>query len=114
MNKEREDLFTRDYDVNSIEEDPRFVRAFTEFWIVTIWCIIVLAAMCFAIYGIDWGSPADYSYICGFPAWFAWAMLSVIIGCIGVVIIAQKSIKDCSLEDVDPESIHSEVGSQEE
>ncbi len=113
MNKVKEDLLTRDYDLRSIEDDPRFVRAFKEFWIVTIWCVIVLSAMCFIIYGIDWGSPANYSYILGFPAWFAWAMLSTVIGCAGVVVIAQKAIKDCPLEDADLESVNKDAEDKE-
>ncbi len=112
MNKVKEDLLTRDYDLHSIEDDPRFVRAFKEFWIVTIWCGVVLFAMCFIIYGIDWSSPANYSYILGFPAWFAWAMFSTVIGCVGVVVIAQKVIKDCSLEDIAPESVNEEAANK--
>jgi len=98
--KKQNDLLTRDYDLNSIEEDPRFQKCFREFITIVALCVVAIVVLGFTVYGIDWGNVAEYKYILGLPAWVTVTGLVQLILIVIVSVFANKLIREDSLDDV--------------
>ncbi|MGI6096792.1 MAG: YhdT family protein [Dethiobacteria bacterium] len=59
----------------NFQEDPRYRQANKEALIgIAIFILNIIWWYVFA-YGLGSGPPEDYSYICGFPAWFFWSVI---------------------------------------
>ena len=58
-----------------LREDPRYAQANKEALLaIGLFVLNVIWWFAFA-YGLGSGSPTEYSYIMGFPAWFFWSVI---------------------------------------
>jgi uncharacterized membrane protein YhdT len=75
-----DDLERTDYDVSAVEEDPRFLQAKKEFFVVqgiTIAQIILVTLICYSLSG-------NGRYVWGYPMWYAYAT----IFCLGMAVLS--------------------------
>ena len=93
-------LLDQDYDLASIEEDPRFVNCRKELFGILILCAISFAILGTTLYVIDWGNIADYKYILGLPQWVFVTGFAQLVFIIFASFVVNKLIKDESLDDV--------------
>lgn len=97
----KDSLKERDYDVKSIENDPRLVRSRKEFFIALIIATVSMLAVVFMMYGINWGPVSEYKFITCVPAWCFFAVLAFLVFLVVQIIFALKGIKDVPLDDID-------------
>ena len=58
-----------------LREDPRYAQANKEALIaIGLFVLNIIWWFAFA-YGLGSGSPKEYTYIMGFPAWFFWSVI---------------------------------------
>ena len=103
----KDSLKERDYDVKSIEEDPRLARSKKEFFIALIIATLSMLFVIFMMYGINWGPVSDYTFITCVPAWCFWAIVAFLVFLVVEIVFALKGIRDVPLDDVD-ESVSKE------
>ena len=62
-----------------LREDPRYAQANKEALIaIGLFVLNIIWWFAFA-YGLGSGSPKEYTYIMGFPAWFFWSVIGGIL-----------------------------------
>ena len=92
-----DDLYSRDYDVKEITDDPRFVDCANEAKFVYITTVIIEAAVLIIVYtmGTD---ITKINLIWGYPAWFFWSTALLLAGVVLYVVWFMTSFKTPSLE----------------
>ena len=61
---------------DKLREDPRYAQANKEALLAMgLFALNIIWWFAFA-YGLGSGSPKEYSYIMGFPAWFFWSVIA--------------------------------------
>lgn len=98
-------LKTRDYDLKSIESDPRFVQSKKEFWISFVLGTVPIVIMLYLMYGVNWGPVSDFTYIASLPAWCFYVVLTYMVGLAVWIIYSLKGIKDVPLDDLEDEGV---------
>jgi uncharacterized membrane protein YhdT len=96
-------LKTRDYDLKSIESDPRFVQSKKEFWIAFVLGTVPIAIMLVLMYGVNWGPAAEFTYIASLPAWCFYLVLTYLVGLAIWIVFALKGIRDVPMDDLTDE-----------
>ena len=96
----KNDLLTRDYNINNIEEDPRLKNSTKEFFVVLALCMLAAVVYGFTLFGIDWGPVAEYEYLFGFPKWVTVTAIAGICFVIFSLIVFMKVVKNENLDDI--------------
>lgn len=94
MNRQDVNLESRDYDIKSIAEDPRFSYAKREFWVcqvINILEMVILTIICYTL--TDNGKT-----ILGFPEWYVIATLFCIAVAAACILYAVKFVKRSKLD----------------
>ena len=93
-----DDLKSTDYNVNDVEEDPRFSRCRKEMLFTQIFCTILLISSIAVSYIFGSGDPQQYEYIAGYPEWYIYALGVLFIGTVSGVIFAGRIMQRPSLD----------------
>ena len=95
------DLNSRDYDVNEIDEDRRFVNARKE----TLFAQIFFSAAIFAVIGVAFiagnQNPRDMTYFFAWPAWYVAGVVTALIAIVIGLVWLKKGFKMDSLGALD-------------
>ena len=89
-----------------MEVDPRFKGCFKEYVIAQIFGIGTFVIAMIAAYALGAGDPAGYTYLFGFPAWFAVGSIIIIVGLVLMCVWIMKGYK---LYKLDPRADAEEV-----
>ena len=95
----KDEYYNRNYDLNEIEEDPRFLVCFKEMLITYGVFFLYLICMIFAAYKLS-NVPLDkMTFIMGIPsAWFACIVILLFFIAVSYFVI-KKVFKDMDLTD---------------
>jgi len=89
----KEEFYERNYSLDEIEADPRFIVCEREMKLVLGIQVAFTIASIAAAYFFGRGNPENYSYIMGLPLWwFAVILISVIFTAIVVWIVKFKLV----------------------
>jgi len=82
-----------------LKEDPRYAQTRKETIVVLVLLIANIIWWFAFAYGLGSKSPAEYSYVMGFPAWFFWSCIaSFIIFNLLVALVIPIFFKDIPLD----------------
>ncbi len=95
MSNER-DLESRDYDVNDIVDDKRFIRCKTEMRIVLLMGVIQIAVATILVYTLN----GNGQWFCGVPMWYGVTAAFFFCMSIASIIVAKVVIKNNKLDAV--------------
>lgn len=91
MKISKKEYYETNYNIDEIEEDPRFKVCAKEmkitFGIQLIYTVITMTAA----YVIGKGDPKDYTYIMGMPAWW-FAVMVICLIFLGIIIFVTNKV----------------------
>ncbi|MDO5142026.1 MAG: hypothetical protein Q4D31_03290 [Eubacteriales bacterium] len=91
---QQKDLESREYDVNDIVEDRRFIRCKTEMWIIVIMGLIQILVPAAIIYSLN----GNGKWFVGLPMWYGVATLFYLCMLVASMIVATKVIRTHKLD----------------
>ena len=94
-----DEFYSRDYNVDEIEMDHRFVRCEKEMKIVIGIQLLFTIVTIGVAYYFGSGDPNEYTYILGLPAWWFLVILTTLVFMGIAVYITKFVLKDMSLDD---------------
>ena len=83
--------------------DSRFQSMGREAAIVVVYWLVMFAGIMLSAIFLGGGDVAGYTYLFGFPAWFAVSILIMIAGIVVGIFLVTKVFKNVSLDAADPE-----------
>ena len=95
----KQELETRDYCVNEIKQDERFIRCYREMLIVQgiIFAAIILClAICYTMSTNEQGNTVVY--LLGYPAWYVYATFIMVAASVVSIVYSCFFIKTDSLD----------------
>lgn len=83
--------------------DSRFKSMGREAIMVVIYWLVMFACVVLSAVFLGAGDATKYTYLCGFPLWFAVDMIVMIVAIVVGIFLCMKVFKDVSLDAEDPE-----------
>lgn len=93
---EQKDLESREYDVNDIVEDKRFVRCKKEMWLIVVIGLIQILVPAALVYSLN----GNGQWFLGLPMWYGVATLFYLCMSVASMIVTMKVIKASKLNAV--------------
>ena len=93
---EQKDLESREYDVNDIVEDKRFVRCKKEMWLIVVMGLIQILVPAALVYSLN----GNGQWFLGLPMWYGVATLFYLCMSVASMIVTMKVIKASKLDAV--------------
>lgn len=93
---EQKDLESREYDVNDIVEDKRFVRCKKEMWLIVVLGLIQILAPAALVYSLN----GNGQWFFGLPMWYGVATLFYLCMSVASMIVTKKVIEASKLDAV--------------
>ena len=93
---EQKDLESREYDVNDIVEDKRFVRCKKEMWLIVVMGLIQILVPAALVYSLN----GNGQWFLGLPMWYGVATLFYLCMSVASMIVTMKVIKASKLNAV--------------
>jgi uncharacterized membrane protein YhdT len=90
------DLESREYDVNSVVEDKRFVRCKKEMWLIVVIGLIQILVPAAIIYSLN----GNGQWFLGLPMWYGVATVFYLCMSLICMIVATKVIRTHKLDAV--------------